>query len=419
METSYTAPPQLDWVKAFPAYQAALRNALCGYLDGRRRYLTCLGRPTNLRSTARSYLGPLEKVVGDLLRVEAPASSLLSKVAGSVQALFHKGHVGELEFAQVIADGYRAAEALIGTFPMDRLRVQQSAAPEPIDPRDYQGADAPYLAPVLGLDQFAEHALRSDVTGFFLHGSLATLDYARDYSDLDTLMVLKRATVVEPERLVSFARRYRRSLTFIYQFDPLQHHGHILLTEIDLGCYPNAFFPLSVLEQARSLGGGWAPLTVRYRDDRVEMTAEFAQVCSVFSRRAGEGYRPNDPFDLKNFLSELMLLPALYCQCLGSPCYKKFSFRKARPDFAHADWDVMEQASLVRSQWHYGRKTGGLVGLAGRWLGSVELLKARGKNQASRVMAQASGLLSPDYVQAAARLAEAMRQRLVDRPDLN
>jgi hypothetical protein len=191
------------------------------------------------------------------------------------------------------------------------------------------------------------------------------------------------------------------------------------LTEIDLDGYPNTFFPLSVLEYARSLGGSWTPLTVRYRDDGAEMTAEFERVCELFSQRAVEGYRPSDPFALKNFLSELMLLPALYCQRLGSPCYKKFSFDRAKSDFSDADWKVMEEATAVRSKWRYGRKTDSWACQAGRWLGSPEFMKAHGENRSSAVMAGVGGLLSPDYVQAAARLAQAMLRRVANGPSAN
>jgi hypothetical protein len=419
METSQTTPLQLDWARAFPAYHGALRGALSGYLDAPRRFLSFLRRPNNLRTIARGCLGPLEKAARDLLLAQAPAPDALSGLAAAIRPLLNKGYVSELEIAQVIAEGYRTAAVLCEALAENGLGVQDLSAPAPINPRDYQGGAASYLAPVLGLDRFAQRALRQDLAGFFLHGSLATLDYAVDYSDLDTLMILKRATVVEPGRLVAFARRYRRSLTFIYQFDPLQHHGHILLTEVDLACYPNCFFPLSVLEYARSLGGPWAPLTVRYRDDRAEMTAEFARVCEAFARRAAEGYRPQGPFELKNFLSELMLLPTLYCQCLGSPCYKKFSFGRARPDFAGADWKVIDEATAVRSNWRYRRKAGGLAARAGRWLGSPEFVKARGENPSSTVMAEVAGLLGPDYVQVAGRLAQAMRQRAAERSHLN
>jgi hypothetical protein len=365
---------------------------------------------------ARSYLRPLEQATRDLLRAKAPADACLATLASAVQYVLLKDRVGELDWAQVISVGYRTAEALFRALPEDGLRVQDLVPPEPIDARAYQGNDAVYLAPVVGLDQYAKRALTADLAGFFLHGSLATLDYAQDYSDLDTLMVLKRATVNEPERLVAFARRYRTSLTFLYRFDPLQHHGHIVATEIDLDCYADCFFPLSVLHYARSLGGSWASRVVRYRDDSEEMAAEFSRVCEVFAHRAADGYRPSDPFELKNFLSELMLLPALYCQCLGTPCYKKFSFDRARPDFPDADWKVMEDATHVRSGWRYGRKTDGWAGLPSRWLGSVQILKAQGKNRSSRVMARSADLLGPDYVQAAARLASAMHLRLTDRP---
>jgi hypothetical protein len=412
MEAAFSPSLQLDWVRALPAYQAALRAALGGYLDRPRRLLAFLRRPANWGNATRALLGPLGNAARELLLLEAPACDALSRLVAAARALLTRGHVREQEFAEVVAMGYRVADELFAALPGDGLDCQDLVAPEPIDPRDYQREASAYLGPVLGLDRFAKRALKPDLAGFFLHGSLATLDYSRDYSDLDTLMVLKRGTVTEAGHLAAFLRRYRRSLTLLYRFDPLQHHGHIVVTEIDLAFYPNLFFPLPVLEYARSLGGAWGRLAVRYRDDRAEMRAEFRRVCDVFAHRAADDYRPGDAYALKEFLSELMLLPALYCQCTGNPCYKRFSFGRARRDFSAGEWRVIEEATRVRSVWRYGPKAGGWRSWAGKGLGWPEGLKAAGENRSSPVMGQARRLLSPGYVQAAGRLAQAMWRRV-------
>jgi hypothetical protein len=417
MEANAKTCLQHDWMAALPAYQAALRTALSGFLNSPRRSRPVLRRPTNLRNLARDVLGQVEKATRALLLLEAPASGPLSSLAACIPPLLKKDNVNDWDIAHTIAEGYRAADALFHNLPGYGLEGQEVAAPEPINTADYQREAASYLSPVVGLDRFAKRGLRQDLAGFFLHGSLATLDYVKDYSDFDTLMILSRQTVIEPERLVAFLGRYRRSLTFIYRFDPLQHHGHIVLTEIDLDYYPNSFFPLSILEYARSLGGAWGPLAVRCWDDRAEMRSEFQRVCDVFAGRAAADYRPRNPYDLKEFLSELMLLPALYCQCIGNPCYKKFSFERARRDFSDREWQVMEEATRVRSSWYYGRKSGGWRSWVGRCLGAPEVVKRAGLNRSSPVMAPAKSCLGPDYVEAAARLALAMRRRLEDREE--
>ena len=43
--------------------------------------------------------------------------------------------------------------------------------------------------PVAGLHAYAVRVLKPFIAGLYLHGSLATLDYACDYSDFDTLIV--------------------------------------------------------------------------------------------------------------------------------------------------------------------------------------------------------------------------------------
>ena len=48
-----------------------------------------------------------------------------------------------------------------------------------------------------------------------------------------------------------------------------------------------------------------------------------------------------------------MLLPALYQQTIGSPCYKKYSFSRSAPDFDAETWRVMEEGTAIRTAWRY------------------------------------------------------------------
>ena len=65
-------------------------------------------------------------------------------------------------------------------------------------------------------------------------------------------------------------------------------------------------------------------------------------------------WRPSNIYQLKSFLSEVMLLPALvFADHYDQAIFKKESFEEARPLFTDAEWSIIEQASSIRSNWSY------------------------------------------------------------------
>ena len=55
-------------------------------------------------------------------------------------------------------------------------------------------------------------------------------------------------------------------------------------------------------------------------------------------------------YQLKYFLSLIMLLPTLYLDAIGEPCYKKESFSKIKYKFIN-EWEIIEKATEIRTLW--------------------------------------------------------------------
>ena len=279
---------------AIAAFEESVRAALEAFLSG--------PRPVRPLSRRRAGWHPVASLVPDLRRA---AGALRSAGLGEERALvgFEKALVaveargreaGDRQMAELTAAGYRLLDTLQEerrALAIDGGRTALAAAeeyriaPRCIDPNDYRDR---YLRPVSGLHAFAERAMKPFVAGLYLHGSLATLDFACDYSDFDTLVVVRREVVRDSERLLRFLPVYRRSMCFLFEFDPLQHHAHILLTEIDLESYSDTLFPLEVLDHARSLGGEWEPLRVRRRNSGAD-SPPGVRACLRGIRPAGRG----------------------------------------------------------------------------------------------------------------------------------
>jgi len=381
----------------------ALREALSGFLSGPR---SLRRRLMGARSASGTELAPVERAIAVYRHGDAPPARPLEEAAKAASAARLRG-AGDRETAEAIAAGYRLLEAMAP----DRAAVvngdEMSFALPCIDPAGYR---EPYLRPVRSLHEYAGRALAPFVAGLYVHGSLATLDFACDYSDFDTLMVVRSEVATDADRLLALVTPFRRSMCWLFEFDPLQHHAHIVLTEFDLERYVDALFPLSALDGARALGRDWAPLRVLRRSRPEVARWELERVCAAFRGLADSRFAPATPYDLKSFLSELMLLPSLYQQAHGRDCRKRDSFARTAPEFSAETWRIMEEASAVRAGWRYERRAHSAQGLAAG-LAAPELARKLAANEASAVVRQAMRVVGPDLVPRAAALADAILRR--------
>lgn len=272
--------------------------------------------------------------------------------------------------------------------------------------------NAAYLRPVFEFASYAKSYLQPWTSAVLLHGSLATLDYVNDYSDLDTAIIITKQTLSSSSEFEKFRRAYRRSLGYLYWFDPLQHHGHIVLTEHDLNWYPERILPVAVFENARSLTDKQLKIDFQIRDSTDECFNQFGRFSRDFKSRAAQSWIPKDPWTTKCYLSEFMLLPSIYCQALGHQCYKKYSFEIAKETIAPGIWKVVDEATDIRQQWHYHRVNNLLAGNASRRGLHPWIVKKLSTNGRSRVLSQLPRKVDRTFVQAAADLADAMVEQV-------
>ena len=269
-------------------------------------------------------------------------------------------------------------------------------------------ADHGYLSPVLRLASFSEKYLKPWTKAVLLHGSLATLDYVKDYSDLDTVVIISKRAFSSSWELERFRKLYRRSLGYLYWFDPLQHHGHIILTEWDLSWYSENLLPLEVFENSRSLTGEGLDICFSLRDSKSDGVNEFARVVSVFKDRAVMSYVPGTPWSAKSFLSELMLLPSIYCQVLGHRCDKKTSFGIAKDTLPPNIWSVMDEATELRLAWRYRRRSNLAPEIGVQFGLDPWIVRRLSSNPKSKVLDRLPRKIDKNFVQRAAKLADSM-----------
>jgi len=246
-----------------------------------------------------------------------------------------------------------------------RKRSVETAA---FEREKYLKRDAEYLRPLVELCDFVNLRLKDFVSHFFLHGSMATMDYSKGWSDLDTFVVVNNSTLQDPGALTELRRLSFQAHEFLYRIDPLQHHGLIFAAETDLRAYPSCYMPPEVFEYAVSLLEGKSKIEFHLRDAQAQINQYFRQSMNlffdakdtgIFKRYAYKGeylqdrYRnaSNAMYQMKCFLGYTVNLPSYFLQARGEPSYKRESFERCRPLFSKESWDIIDKASRARQLW--------------------------------------------------------------------
>jgi predicted nucleotidyltransferase len=249
----------------------------------------------------------------------------------------------------------QAARLLTGLYAileqlLERVELRPSVDVGVLRPYDARTYRERGLAAVEALAASARRSLAPYIYGFYLHGSLSTLDYT-GYSDVDDFIIVKRETALDPAALEGFAAECIKAARFLYEHDPLHHHRHYFATEIDLRWYPPTFLPVEVLEAATAVVGPTI-LRIATRDSREADRGIFRSYAEGLLRLAAPRASAFNAWYVKTLVSAVLMIPVLYLETRGTYCYKKFSFDMARPAFGPA-WDVVDLASEIRRVWRY------------------------------------------------------------------
>lgn len=182
-----------------------------------------------------------------------------------------------------------------------------------------------------------------------VHGSIGNGDEIK-YSDFDGLLVVKN-TEWESTEFKSFVRSSQK---LILQYDPLQHHGWFVIKESQLTAYPQDYLPYQVLENAKLI---WPKTPVSFTielKEQYDFARAFNHLSGHVLSKVERNWIPQNIYQLKSFLSEIMLLPCLLITALDqAPILKELSFVEAEKRFPDFDWSAMHTASEIRSHWDY------------------------------------------------------------------
>ena len=229
----------------------------------------------------------------------------------------------------------------------------------------YKTKDSKYLEPILRLAEYANENLKEFLLDFIIHGSISTQDYSIGWSDLDTLLIIKKEILKSPEKMIELRGHLLKILPELYIIDPLQHHQFIITTEKAMLDSSYLIFPSETFKYSKSLFG---EKTVKISNSRNNKTTKksLLAVNNLFQKSFESGYMNHHKkenialednfrnkycmYQLKYFLSCIMILPTYYLDSIGNSCYKKYSFEKFY-SMLNIDSEILDKATKIREVW--------------------------------------------------------------------
>ncbi len=207
-------------------------------------------------------------------------------------------------------------------------------------------------ASVARLIAWLQQYLVNDLYAVVLHGSLGSSEVV-PYSDFDVLVVVRDKVLNDAVRLAYVGQRLFEARRFMYEQDPLQHHGWFVLPEQAVNAWPEDYLPVEVLNHACQLTSSeMQELHINPVMDRNRSLAQFHKLADSIENELSTGSCFTNIYRFKAMLSKALLLPALYVQSRdGIGVFKKDSFISAMVDFSPDDWEVVNTASAIREDW--------------------------------------------------------------------
>lgn len=186
----------------------------------------------------------------------------------------------------------------------------------------------------------------------YLHGSRAD-NTATSFSDYDDLIIIDLEEEDTPNR-TSLAKKLIRVDRRFNRLDPLQHHGHWIISKQSLENYDASYIPLSVLHAAVRVQGP-ARITYRLNESRTRagLRRNIAQTCDVI-RILYSLYEKNhiNVYRLKMLVGAFVLMPAYLFQYRGEEVDKKTGIMRAGELFGAHALKCLEWSTSYRNSWN-------------------------------------------------------------------
>ncbi len=185
----------------------------------------------------------------------------------------------------------------------------------------------------------------------YVHGSMADQSY-NSFSDVDDLVVLRSEAWQDFDTFAEIGTRLTRIARLYQDVDPLQHHGHWLVTEFDLLSYDPSYIPPVALQDAKRVVGQDLLEFCVHNNPRGFSDNTSATIRSIRrSLKQASEQKGLNAFQLKGLVGEIAITPAYLCQLHGQMIPKPAAIKEAKQMYSPLGYRAVEWATMVRHKF--------------------------------------------------------------------
>ena len=185
----------------------------------------------------------------------------------------------------------------------------------------------------------------------FIQGSIATNEEIA-YSDFDGILLIDEQSLTSNYSIESLIKIIRHTNKMMLQHDALQHHGWNILTCEELNLYPDDHLPLVLLEHGKTIYPNEEFHLYYTLDPKCDYERSLILLCNSIIRKSEKNSLSISFRHFKTFISEVLLLPAVYIQAkTGRPIFKRESFELINSYLNSKDQKIIDQYCQIRKSW--------------------------------------------------------------------
>lgn len=186
----------------------------------------------------------------------------------------------------------------------------------------------------------------------FLHGSWAD-DTCTPFSDIDDLIVLNLESLNQQGDLKKVLTVLNAIDMSFCRIDPIQHHGHWIISKDELKNYDNSFMPVHVLKDAKHILGEDAVVArVNTEVSLLGLKKNVINTCKAIEELAPLYFNGTiNAYQLKGLAGCFVLMPAFIYQVLGKKLTKPEAIAKAGGIYSERALNCIRWSGESRLNW--------------------------------------------------------------------
>ena len=216
----------------------------------------------------------------------------------------------------------------------EEIALVETTVPEPIS------------AIFRGYQQF------SDV-GIYVHGSWADGTNIA-FSDVDDLIIYPDEEYVDKSEVKRLCRWLNSVDMRFCRLDPLQHHGHWILSRNQLAALDESYMPICVLHGALRLSGPDSmQVTIDVKKTHEGIARNILNTAEGIEQLFTEYQDGNiNLYKMKCFIGSILLMPAYLFQYMGERVSKKWAIENAHQILHDDAIALITNCECIRKNWH-------------------------------------------------------------------